>query len=430
MNRIATALVLTLLASPALADAVTYKGTIGDLPIVLELSEEPHAGNADLFGRYFYVNKGVDIPFHAAPAARSRFGLAEEVACSADTNNCPGAQDDPPGPAPLGARWALEISRDGQSLEGHFAINGRNRPVRLERVGTRLFDPAGGTIALPEFANSLYWDGTLTPETSPYDYLKVTAVKLAASDPVEMNGASFHYVTDPRTKFRYPRLLDMSGYDIAPANAWLERRHWIMTLDALSCMAQQYQGFGWNGYNYDAGTLGWYDEEQVTVDYASSTVLSWTQSGSLSCGGAHPYNHIDIYNLDLVDGVPLDLSRIFRGWRPLNYDGTPADLETARANPRDYQWLPDAELATFVKEHRRTDAEMDVPSGEDGCPIDELIDTNLAIGFKDGDRVVFTLGGLPHVIFACTAVLYETPILDIAWLLTNEAENYFPSLAD
>lgn len=429
MHRTATALILSLLATPAFADAVTYQGTIGDLKVVMELSEEPRAGNADLFGRYFYLDKGVDIPLHSAPAARSSFGLIEEVPCSEEANNCSRAQDEPQGLAPTGAKWSLEVARDG-SLEGKFSINGRDRDVKLERVGSRPFDTLGGTAALPEFANSLLWEGTLSAETSPYDYLKVTGIALTKSEPVDMNGARFQYVTDPRTKFQYPRILDLGGYDIAPSNAWLEQRHWAMTLDALSCAAQQYQGFGWLGYNFDAGTLGWYDEESVTVDYASSTILSWTQSGSLSCGGAHPYNHSDIYNLDTVAGVPLDLSRIFRGWVPMNYDNTPADLEEARANPREYQWLPDAELASFVKERRMTDEELGVEGGEDGCPIDELIDSNLAIGFKGDDKVVFTLGGLPYVIFACTSVLYEADILDINSYLTSEAENYFPVLAD
>ncbi|MGV3490788.1 MAG: hypothetical protein ACO1OG_05630 [Devosia sp.] len=423
-------LALCLLTSPALADAVTYQGTIGDLPIVLELSAEPDAGNAALFGRYFYVDKGVDIPLHATPATRSGFGLVEEVPCSEATNNCAGAQLDPPGPAPTGAKWALETSRDGRTIDGDFAFNGRNLTVKLERVGTRPFDPAGGTMALPEFANSLYWQGALTPETSPYDYLKVTAIGLIESDPIEMNGATFRYVTDPRTKFQYPRIVDLAGNDIAPGNAWLEQRHWTMTLDALSCVAQQYQGFGWLGYNYDAGTLGWYDEERVEVDYASPAVLSWTQSGSLSCGGAHPYNHSDIYNLDLGTGTTLDLSRIFTGWVPMDYDNKPADLETARANPREYQWLPDAQLAGFVKERRITDEELDNADAPDSCPIDELIDSNLAIGFRGDNKVVFALGGLPYVAFACTTELYEASILDLVPLLTSEAENYFPVLAD
>lgn len=425
------ALALCLAASPAFAEAVTYQGTIGDLPIVVEFSEPPHAGNADIFGRYFYVDKGVDIPLHAAPAARSRFGLVEEVPCSEEKDNCASADEDPPRDAPLGVKWQLEVEDDGETLTGEFLAGGRNRDVTLARVGTRDFDPTGGLMTLTDFASGLFWQGTvLTPETSPYDYLKATSVKLQQGDPVEMTGGTIRYVTDPRTQFQFPRIVSLDDGDPAAMNQRLEQRHWTMNLDALWCVAQQYQGFGWNGYNYEAGTLGHWDEEQVEVHYLSPSLMNWTEGGSLSCGGAHPYNHYEFYNYDVKTGMPLDISRILKGWVAKDYNGETVDLEIARANPGDYQWGPDDELLAFVNVHRPPNEDLGYNDEMADCPIDEMIPQYMAIGFKGDDVVLFSMDGIPHVAFGCASDLYEAPITELRDLLTPEAADYFPALAE
>ncbi|MBN9347354.1 MAG: hypothetical protein J0I48_14320 [Devosia sp.] len=428
----AAAIVLCLAASPAFAEAVTYQGTIGDEPVFVEFSEPPHAGNADIFGRYFYPEQGIDIPLHAAPAARSRFGLVEEVACSEEKKNCPHAQDETPSDPPLGAKWQLEVADDGRTIEGEFSLGGRNLPVALERIGTRDFDSAEGLQGLSGFASSLFYSGAvLTLETSPYDYAKMALFALDGGDALEATGGRYNYRTDIRTKFGFPRIIELAGgSDDRPANRYLEQRHWMMSLDALWCVAQQYQGFGWNGYNYDAGTLGYWDEEHIEVHYLSPTVMTWTESGSLSCGGAHPYNHYEYMNLDVTTGVPLDLSRIFKGWVARDFDGNLVDLEAARANPRDYQWGPDEELLAFVNANRFTNEELGFTGAEGDCPIDELIPQYLAISFKGSDVVHFGMDGLPHVAVACASDLYDAQIADLAALLTPEAADYFPSLRE
>jgi hypothetical protein len=424
--KLAVALAILIAATPTLgyAEASIYRGTIGDKDVVVEFSDEPAPGSTEIFGRYFYVDQGIDIPLRSIKAQRSRLGLAEEVACSEERNNCPHAQDDPPADPPLGAKWDLKVSDDREHLQGEFKLNGRNVPVDLTIYGFREFDISTGLYGLTEFASGLWYQGTtLTAETSPYDYLKVTALKFTEGEVVEMTGGTFRYLTDPRTKFQFPRIVTLDDGDPAAANQYLEQRHWKMSLDALYCVSQQYQGFGWNGFNYDAGTLGWWDEELIEVHYLSPTVMTWMESGSLSCGGAHPYNHAEYYNLDVATGMPLDLSRIFKGWVAKDYNGDIVDLETARANPRDYQWQPDEELAAFVREHRKIDASV-----TEECPIDELIGTNLMIGFNGDDHVVFGLGALPHVISACGENLYEAPLSELGDLLTPEAADYFPAL--
>jgi hypothetical protein len=429
----AALLALCLAAVPAFAhaEAYVYEGTIGDKKIAVEFSDEPAPGNTDLFGRYFYVDQGADIPLHAIKAQRSRLGLVEEVACVEEKNNCPNAQDETPSNPPLGAKWQLEVSDDSETIDGEFTINGRNLPVHLEIYGFRDFDTTTGLQGLSAFAAGLWYDGTvLTFETSPYDYLKATSVKLTEGDPIKMTGGTFRYVTDPRTKFQFPRIVSLDGGEQTAANAYLEQRHWKMNLDALYCVSQQYQGFGWNGYNFDAGTLGWWDEETIDVAYLTPTVMSWTESGSLSCGGAHPYNHHEFFNLDVAAGTLLDESRVFRGWIAKNFDSEIVDLEEARANPSEYQWGPDEELLAFVNAHRATNEELGFTGGEDDCPIDELIPQYLAIGFTGDDVVKFSMDGMPNVVVACGSDLYEAPVANLKDLLTPEAVNYFPSLAN
>jgi len=429
----ALALAALVAAWPALAhaDATTYQGTLGDKQIVVEFSDAPDPKNAELFGRYFYVDQGGDIPLHAIKAQRGRLGLAEEVPCSEDKNNCPHAQDDEPTDPPLGAKWELELSDDGETLDGDFKLSGRNVPVHLELYGTRAFDPSGGMMTLGDFAMGLWYAGTiLTRETSPYDYLKVTGVKLVEGEPIDMTGGSFRYVTDPRTKFQFPRIVNLAEGDPAAANAYLERRHWMMSLDALYCVSQQYQGFGWRGFTSDAGTLGWWDEESVEVHYLTPTVMTWTEGGSLSCGYAHPNNHYDYFNLDVKTGERIDMSRIFKGWIAKDWDGNVVELDIARAAPRDYQWGPDEELLAFVNAHRPSNEELGFTGGEDDCPIDDLIASNLAISFKGDDIVHFGMDGVEYAVFACATDLYDAPITDLKDLLTPEAAEYFPALKD
>src|SRR5688572_23959171 len=60
------------LSSPALADAVTYRGTIGSIPIVVEFATEIDHAAGPRFGRYFYESKGVDIPLWLLTVEPSR----------------------------------------------------------------------------------------------------------------------------------------------------------------------------------------------------------------------------------------------------------------------------------------------------------------------------------------------------------------------
>lgn len=424
----ATAVATLTLASPALATAVTYQGTLGKLPIILELAQTPEDSGTTTYGRYAYLNKGIDIPLHVTKAKDGNLTIREELACTAST--CPHADDDQPSRAPLGGTWKLELSGDGRALTGTWTDHGKSLPVEIVVAGSRDYEMADGStpLDLTTFATSQLWNDeaegakAITKDTDAYDFVKLSAGDKSAA-PTKLGDYAYAYVTDDRTTFQFPRITDLGGTDMTAANAYLSTRDYAMRTDALNCSAMVYQGFGWRSFATDyAGTLGGYDDESTEVTYVSPTVLSWTESGSLDCGGAHPYNHHEFHNLDIRTGKPLDMSLIFKGWIP---DG--GELVDARTHPGDFVWKADATLADFVKKHRKSDSELGLDADSE-CPTDDLIDSNLAISFVNGDNVLFALGGLENVIEACGADLYEAPITDLKDLLAPGAADYFPVL--
>lgn len=423
MQKISLAAALLLASAlPAFADAVTYKGTIGRLAVVMELSDA--FGAAGVYGRYFYPRQGIDIPLQAGETSGT---LREELPCSVET--CTELDDYGAALAPLlGATWTLAASAGGDALTGTWRENGKTLPVTLTRVGARYHDGAldPGPAGLAAAALRILWSGAaIGPDTLPYDDLKMQ-VALEEGPVTRWKDSSFRYVTDPRTKFAFPRIVTLAEGSPEAANRSLAQRHWAMNADALNCASTVYPGMGWNQYLGAAGGLGDWDQEQVTVDYLSPTVLSWTESGSLWCGGAHPYNHNNILNLDVEAGAPLDLSRIFTFWVPMQGGAVVEDLDAARENPDDYVWGPEPAFVDFLREKRVRSSD---PGYEADCEIDTLIPDYLAIGFREGDRVLFTLGTLPHAIQACADDLYEAPIGELMEWLAPTAAAYFPSLA-
>lgn len=417
------ALLAATVATPALADAVTYTGTLGKLPIIVELSSDPAAPDDRFVGRYAYMSKGIDIPLDAVSVTDGKLELAEELPC--DETSCDSTGDTPPPPR-LGAKWRLETA--GTSLAGTWSDNGETLPVTLELVGIRPFevtDPlAAANLAEVHFDFFSSAD-RLTPETDPYDWAKLD-VPLELSPQTTWDDSAFQYATDPRTKFPYPRLVKAGDTDIAPANALLKSNQFAMSADALNCPAHAYLGLGWySGSVSSIGTLAGYEDETVEVTYLTPKLLTWLEAGSLFCGGAYPENHARYYNLDLATGDYLDLSRIFKGWIFNQGADITSDLEAASQNPRDYRWGPDTALADFVRAHRTS---SDDAAFEEECGIDDLIASNLAISFAQGDIVSFRLSGLPHVSQACEDVLYSAPITELRELLAPTAADYFPAL--
>lgn len=393
--KFATAALFALIATPALADAVTYEGTLGPSRIVLELSAPIEKAEAPLAGRYFYRTIGGDIPLHGLAVAPGNLELAEELPCTEKL--CAVAFEGGTMDPPLGAHWTL-TSDSGKTITGTWGDGTKSLPIALELVGSRpLPDFDGAPLSLAAVALDFTYSGAdLSLAATPYEFLKMETGSATTAPETSVDGGAYTYVTDPRTKFAYPRIVRLDGADPAAANAYLEHRHWDMNMEALSCVARQYLGFGWGPWvAYAAGGLANYDAEVIEVTYLSPTLMSFTESGSTFCGGAHPYNHHAFTTLDIKTGEYLDIDRIFA-----------ASTE---------------ELAAFVIAHRVPDSAYEAE-----CGYDELIPMNLTISFKQGDRVLFALDDLPHAIQACGDDLYEAPIGELRQFPCSDGRRILP----
>lgn len=391
---------ILVLSTAAEAEPVTYAGKLGKSDIVVEFTGDPAAPGGPLAGRYFYRSKGVDIPLQARSQKGSKFELAEEEACGAD--NCDNGKA-----APIAAVWRLALSSNGKTLEGRW--NGKRAlPLRLERVASRQVteNEPSSPLDLYDFSFMKFFgnDTPLTMETSPYDYLRVDT-QLDNGKTTGWPDATYRYVVDPRTKFATPRIVELSGdVPIEAANALLQDRHWRANIGALGCVAAQYAGFNEGGSidGANGGTLGGYEDSTFEVTSLTPRLMSWRESGSLFCGGAHPTNYSDAYIMDVRRGVLLGLQDIF--------------LDTVDGKPG-------PSLASLVKQRRKKPTDQTDIDHEAECGMDDLIGEYLAVSlWREGDKqvLVFGLQTLPHAIQACADDLLELPVAEARDLFKPE----------
>jgi hypothetical protein len=386
-------------AKPAAADPVTYKGTLGKTEIVVELTDDPATSNEPLAGRYFYRSQGTDIPLQAKSRQGSTLQLSEEEACK---GRCEEGK-----PGPIGAVWKLTAAADGKTLEGSWSGK-KTLAVKLERVGSRHFegDAPKSPLDLYTFTDeTIYLESAgVTMETSPYDYLRLD-VPLDAGEKQGWPDASYHDVTDPRTKITRQRIVALAG-GVLPgaANAVLEQRHWHDSLAAFDCNALQYAGFQWNGpvLGAEEGGFGDYDGTLSEVAALTPKLMSWHESGSTWCGGAHPNNFYNAFTMDIRSGRLLGLADMFR------------DVQDGAPGPS---------LVAFVEERRKQASNQEDGEFEAECRTNDLISQYLVGSIKrDGDdlKLVFGLQGLPHAIQVCGDDFLELPVADAKQLLTAE----------
>ena len=250
MHRALLAAALALLASPALADAITYSGTLGEAPIVLELMSDPTVDRLPPSGRYFYASKGADIPLTGMVRGKTKLQLAEDAICTETT--CAVDDNGKLTKMQLNGMWVVEPSTDGTALIGTWTSMDKTKslPISLTKVGSRtLPDDVSKISALPlldivmDFATG---ETPITKEASPYDYLRMD-VPQDKSKPETLEGSTFQYLSDPRTKFSFPTIVSLAdGSDPAKANAYLQSQHWSLNADAFDCEARQYPSFDWN----------------------------------------------------------------------------------------------------------------------------------------------------------------------------------------
>ncbi len=411
--------------TPALADvdSVTYAGTLGKLPIIVELVASP----AQPYGRYAYLAKGVDIPLHGLdPDGGAGLQLQEEKPCTHKT--CMGADDVPVSAdqTQFAAEWTLDGKVGDARLSGRWRDleSGKSFAVDLALEGHRSIAEQEGDIfsALNPLYNNTGQSGAppvVTPASLPYDFLKI-ALPTKPGKPEPIGEGVVRMDTDNRVAMDYPTVVSLGGANPAALNTYLTQRRLQAELAAFSCLSNAYLGFGWNG-SEGPGTNGYDGNWTVTVDHLTPRLMSLTESGSYYCGGAHPHNFGDHHLADARTGAALVPEMLLRGWIATDDNGAEVDRNAPGAD--DLRFGPSADLVAYVIAHRQKfDADT-----EAGCEIDTLIPEYLGV-YVQQDSLVFTLNGLPHVNFACTDDLLEVPLNNARPLLTKEAIGYFPAL--
>jgi hypothetical protein len=403
----------------AALDAVTYSGTIGALPIILELTAPAKDGARA--GRYAYLAKGADIPLHGAAQTDGSLNLEEEKPCTKEL--CRDAADTLIDTAPIAAVWSLTSAPDGTRLSGTWRDKetGKTLPVVLEQKGKRTVSDDNSDM-LDVFDTSGL-DSSNDPaallDPPVYDLLKM-ARPLKQGAPTALGANIFRMDEDSRIGVEYPTIIKLAGGDPAPLNAYLAYRRQQFEEPAFRCLSRAYLGFGWTGYTGE-GSTG-YDSATIEIQHLSPRLMQIVENGSYWCGGAHPDNFMELHLADARTGKPLAAESLLRGWSAADSNGEPADPAKV-GDPTQLVYTPSEDLIAYVSDHRlKFDADT-----ENDCQIDDLVGSNLTVYFKK-NSLVFTLKDLPSAIAACNHDLLEIPLKRARPLLTEAGARYFAAL--
>lgn len=340
-----------------------YQGTLaGAGEIVMELDSAP-GKDGSLSGRYFYPKNGVDIPLKGTAA-----DLIE------------------PSPQPASkpaASWRGTLDQDGYHGKWVDAATGKERAFTLKRVAH--YDSGKNYPAIPEHVDSA---------SQPYELRKLAGHAKASGEAIGNATVAYQMFVDPRTKLAYPRLARHPQAGIMTrVNQMLEQNHWRLNLAALECKSAIYQS-----NNPGAGTLGGYEDEEIKVTWLSPAVLSFTQKGSIDCGGAYPYNHFDVRNYDLLRGEALNWDKVFGN-----------KLQ---------------ELVGSVKQSlaKREEAGELEDSSKAGCA--DLWPQHLALGLAQPGELSLSVSEVPHAAGICLGTLASLPLAELKPYLKPGGEAY------
>jgi len=416
------------LGTSANAAAITYSGTVAGKAVGLEMTD---ASEDAVVGQFFWFSDGVDIPLQPGASVGAGITFSEEGPCSPtlcarDVNDY-----DVVTRVPITATWSLSLSADGTSVTGTRtdAETGAVAPIALKRIGERHL-PQNVTInpaTLHDLTlGSVYGEVVpFNPATLPYNVLKLD-VPLTTERTEALEGSTVAYVSDPRTRFAFPRIAELAdGSDPAAANKTLALAHAYLSLRALDCKSGIYIGFGWDDReDQNWGTLGYYDKEQVRVTYLSPRVMSWNQAGALYCDGVESYEHSDSYNMDVRAGKQLDLTKVFAGVTARSYSEPDVIADPALVNlaPGDPHWHFDSEIETWLLANL---APLTNPPTNPNCVTSELIPDHIGVHFEPGDVIVFTLERQPHFTSMCLRPLVSMPVADLPAPFAVSPQVYF-----
>ncbi|WP_107311097.1 hypothetical protein [Burkholderia metallica] len=407
--RIVLALIALRAGCADAAPRTVYEGTLqGAGAVVMELDVRP-AADGSISGRYFYAQHGVDIPLHGTPAQlveplvrtqlpddeRSPLGWREQADFSRAAATWQGTRDK----AGYRGRWTDARTDKTRS----FALRriaeydpDAVAPGAVEAITNRIAGGVGSGIAS---------GAAIDMRQAPYATLKLAGHAQPAGPEIGDGTVAYRMWRDPRTELMYPRLSRHPDPAVMErVNRLLEQQHWQMNLAALECASTRYTDDG-----PAAGSLGGYDDEQVTVTWLSPAVLGIVESGSTYCGGAHPNNHYDPVTFDLLRGTYLDWNRVIDATTA----GKDGDPETSPA------------LVSFITRLRdKGESGTRATDGSESIACADVFPQYLAFEFDAPGKLSFSVSGIGHAMGACLGPQLDASFAALAPILKPSGSRY------
>ncbi|HDR9485238.1 TPA: hypothetical protein QDC20_001700 [Burkholderia aenigmatica] len=392
------------------APRTVYEGTLqGAGAVVMELDNRP-AADGSISGRYFYAQHGVDIPLHGTPAELIEPLVRTQLPDEARSPLEFGEQADFDHAA---ATWHGTRDKGGYRGQWTDARTGKTRSFTLRRMAE--YDPDAVAPGSVEAVTNSIAGGVgsgiasgvaIDMRQTPYATLKLAGHAQPAGPEIGSSTVAYRMWHDPRTRLMYPRLSRHPDPAVmARVNRLLEQQHWQMNLAALECASTRYTDDG-----PAAGSLGNYDDEQVTVTWLSPAALGIVESGSTYCGGAHPNNHYDPVTFDLLRGTYLDWNRVIDATR-VGKDGDPG---TSPA------------MVSFITRLRdkATQGEQVTDGEGDSMACADVFPQYLAFEFDAPGKLSFVVSGIGHAMGACLGPQLDAPFAALAPILKPGGSRY------
>lgn len=243
-----------------------FTGTLGKMPIVLELNTTQQD---EVTGRYFYEKYHRDLELSGS--------LQDSTLNLVEGNNRYG--DDKPLPT-------LKLEETANGWQGEWqSPQGKKLPVKLSEAKL----PAPTSATLP-FVAAL-------PNDEPYEYLRLQGLKLKPAKKENFMGYELQWWTEPETKISlFSVESGLSKDDQQRVNQQLLGRLWNEVISYHSCQLR-------GGENVEF-------MQQAEPKMISPAVVSLNISTSYYCGGAHPDFGDSPLNIDVKTGHPLSLEDV------------------------------------------------------------------------------------------------------------------------
>lgn len=281
MTRLRAALALLLLFTGTASAADwegSYEGTLGKAQIIVQLVEpldDMEGETKRETSRYSYVPKARDLNLFLT-GQDGALGFEE-------TPQQPWEYNAPENKKIITGRWNLTF-RAGKATGTWVSPDGKRKlPIQLTLV--------------PDLTREEV-DPDLNTQNETYNSLWLKSVTFAAAGQAKRFGAvEVAMVKDSAFGIAFPVLTSHpDAAQMERVNAMLLKQHRATVSGYRDC--KNGVPLEWEGENGEP-------EMAYEIDYASASVLSISESGSVFCGGAHPNNYITPKTFDLTSLVQM-----------------------------------------------------------------------------------------------------------------------------